>query len=102
MLFANIQMFLAELPACLRTGQAHFQENNPLPEAFLSYLKTNLPEPESHRIYFDYGDQTLDALYPPLQKEVDEVMKAKGFTEKTGSPGHFRERITVNRHGASD
>ena len=70
--------------ACLSTHWpgTFSKENNPLPEAFLSYLKTNLPEPESHRIYFDYGDQTLDALYPPLQKEVDEVMKAKGFTEK--------------------
>lgn len=58
-------------------------ENNPVPDAFLNYLKLNLPSPKDHKIYFDYGDQTLDALYPPLQKRVDEVMKEKGFNEKS-------------------
>jgi len=53
-----------------------------VPEAFINYLKSGLPNPGSHTIYFDYGDKTLDALYPPLQKKVDEVMKARGFTEK--------------------
>lgn len=56
--------------------------NNPVPDAFICYLKTNLPDPKTHKIYFDYGDQTLDAMYPPLQLKVDEVMKSKGFTEK--------------------
>jgi predicted alpha/beta superfamily hydrolase len=55
-------------------------ENNPVPNAFLSYLTTHLPNPENHKIYFDYGDQTLDAMYPPLQKQVDAVLKVKGFT----------------------
>lgn len=57
-------------------------ENNPVPAAFVNYLKTHLPNPRKNKFYFDYGDQTLDALYPPLQKKVDEVMKTKGFTEK--------------------
>jgi enterochelin esterase-like enzyme len=57
-------------------------EGNPVPEAFLRYMRTHLPNPNTHRIYFDYGDQTLDALYPPLQQKVDEVMKEKGFDAK--------------------
>lgn len=57
-------------------------ENNPVPGAFVSYMKAYLPDPKTHKIYFDYGDQTLDALYPPLQKMVDEVMRSKGFSEK--------------------
>lgn len=57
-------------------------ENNPVPDAFFSYMKTNLPNPKNHKIYFDYGDQTLDALYPPLQKKADEVIKMNGFTDK--------------------
>jgi len=56
-------------------------ENNPVPKAFVTYLKSNLPNPKNHKLYFDYGDQTLDALYAPLQKKVDDVMKAKGFTD---------------------
>jgi enterochelin esterase-like enzyme len=57
-------------------------ENNPVPDTFISYLKTNLPDPKTHKIYFDYGDQTLDAMYPPLQQKVDEIMKTWGFTNK--------------------
>lgn len=70
--------------ACLSTHWPGLftMENNPVPDAFIAYLNDNLPDPKSHKFYFDYGDQTLDAMYPPLQKKVDEVMKAKGFTRK--------------------
>lgn len=57
-------------------------EGNPIPDAFLRYMRTHLPNPNTHKIYFDYGDQTLDALYPPLQQKVDEVIKEKGFDAK--------------------
>lgn len=57
--------------------------NNPVPEAFFSYLQKKLPPPEKHRIYFDYGTETLDAMYADLQTTVDGIMKQKGFTEKT-------------------
>jgi predicted alpha/beta superfamily hydrolase len=53
--------------------------NNPIPTAFMNYLKRNLPSAMTHKIYFDYGDQTLDALYEPFQKEVDMIMRAKGY-----------------------
>lgn len=56
-------------------------ENNPIPDAFYAYMRKQLPDPKTHRIYFDYGDQTLDALYPPLQKRADAVMTEKGFTD---------------------
>ena len=70
--------------ACLSTHWpgTFTMKNNPVPETFARYLSNNLPDPKTHKIYFDYGDQTLDALYPPLQKKVDEIMKAKGFTGK--------------------
>ncbi len=58
-------------------------ENNPIPNAFMQYLSTNLPTPKSHKIYFDYGDQTLDSLYPAVQEKVDAIMKDKGFDEKS-------------------
>lgn len=70
--------------ACLSTHWIGtvLMDNNPVPDAFVKYLNENLPDPAIHKIYFDYGDQTLDALYPPLQKKVDEVMKARGFSDK--------------------
>lgn len=64
-------------------------ENNPIPEAFVQYLKNKLPHPKTHKIYFDYGDQTLDALYPALQQKVDVVMKAKGYTNKNWETKFF-------------
>jgi predicted alpha/beta superfamily hydrolase len=70
--------------ACLSTHWTGiFQiDNNPVPQAFYDYLKSNLPNPKNHKIYFDYGDQTLDSLYPTLQKQVDIIMTEKGFTNK--------------------
>lgn len=70
--------------ACLSTHWpgVFTMENNPVPDTFVRYIETNLPDPKTHKLYFDFGDQTLDAMYPPLQKKVDEVMKAKGFTDK--------------------
>jgi enterochelin esterase-like enzyme len=77
--------------ACFSThwpGTFHV-DNNPVPEAFVRYIRDHLPDPSSHRLYFDYGDQGLDALYPPLQTKADAVMKAKGFSEKNWITRYF-------------
>ncbi|KAF0195796.1 MAG: hypothetical protein FD166_2762 [Bacteroidetes bacterium] len=70
--------------ACLSTHWpgVFSMENNPCPDAFFNYLKGNLPDPATHHIYFDYGDQTLDALYPPLQKKADDIMSLRGYSSK--------------------
>jgi len=67
--------------ACLSTHWVGIfkAENNPIPAAFMKYLRKKLPSPKNHKIYFDYGTATLDALYPPFQKQADEIMTAKGF-----------------------
>lgn len=51
-----------------------------VPAAFRNYLDASLPQANTVKIYFDHGNQTLDALYPPLQEKVDEIMRAKGYT----------------------
>lgn len=56
-------------------------ENNPIPNAFYQYLTKNVKKIKKNKIYFDYGDQTLDAMYPPLQKEVDKIMTKNGFNK---------------------
>lgn len=93
--------------ACLSTHWPgiFLVENNPIPDSFVLYLKENLPNPKNHTIYFDYGDQTLDALYPPLQKKVDEIMRQKGFTDenwitkffpgKDHSEKSWKERLNI-------
>lgn len=59
--------------ACLSTHWlgTFTNENNPVPAAFISYLKQKLSKLQQHTLYFDCGDQTLDAFYPPYQKQVD-------------------------------
>jgi enterochelin esterase-like enzyme len=77
--------------ACLSTHWTgiYVVEGNPVPDAVFQYLTTHLPDPENHKIYFDHGDQTLDALYPTLQKKADAIMKAKGYTEKNWITRYF-------------
>lgn len=69
--------------ACLSTHWPGIfsMEANPIPDAFFAYMNKHLPKANTHKLYFDYGDQTLDALYPPLQQKADAILKAKGYTE---------------------
>jgi predicted alpha/beta superfamily hydrolase len=78
--------------ACLSTHWPGIftTENNPIPNAFYQYLKKNIKKIKSNKIYFDYGDKTLDEMYPPLQKEVDSIFKNKGFKDKNWQT-HFFE-----------
>ncbi len=55
--------------------------NNPYPEAIFNYMDANLPKADSHRLYFDYGNKTLDQHYPQYAPRVDEILKAKGYSE---------------------
>ena len=77
--------------ACLSThwiGSFVF-EYNPLPGAFHDYLKEKLPRPGHHLIYFDCGDQGLDASYPPYQKEIDILLQQKGYTSRNSTTRYF-------------
>lgn len=56
---------------------------------FRNYLKINLPNPKKHKIYFDYGDQTLDSFYQPFQEKIDAIMIEKGFTAKNWETKFF-------------
>jgi enterochelin esterase-like enzyme len=51
-----------------------------IPNGFYQYLKDELPSPKTHKIYFDYGTETLDQYYKPYQLEVDKIMTEKGYT----------------------
>lgn len=46
-------------------------------------LEKALPDPKTHKIYFDFGTETKDGTYEPLQQQVDARMKAAGYTEGT-------------------
>jgi predicted alpha/beta superfamily hydrolase len=74
--------------------------------AYLGWLRSHLPPPGRHRIYFDHGTVFLDALYAPFQEPVDRMMAELGFRagvdfESRVYPGAthneqaWRERIDV-------
>ena len=68
--------------ACLSTHWPgiYTAEKNPIPGAILQYMKKNLPSPKTHRIYFDFGTETLDTLYEQFQIKADLIMRSKGYT----------------------
>jgi len=60
-----------------------------VPSLFRHYLSTHLPSPSNHKIYFDYGSTTLDAVYKPYQTLVDSLMIQKGYTSKNWMTREF-------------
>lgn len=70
--------------ACLSTHWVGFRdfENNPIPESFFAYMQKKLPKAKNHKIYFDYGTETLDASYLKYEYRVDEVLQNKKYTTK--------------------
>ncbi|XOV80793.1 MAG: alpha/beta hydrolase [Aestuariibacter sp.] len=69
--------------ACLSTHWLGVgpEDKDWLPPYFFQYMVASLPDPKTHRIYFDFGTETLDQYYPPLQAEADKVMRNKGYSE---------------------
>ena len=60
-----------------------FDADDPRPvryaAAYFDWLSRKLPRAGRHRLYFDHGDATLDALYGPYQQQVDAIVRAKGY-----------------------
>ncbi|APD07953.1 hypothetical protein UJ101_02454 [Flavobacteriaceae bacterium UJ101] len=77
--------------ACLSTHWVgtFTDKNNPIPHQFITYLDNNLPNPDTHKLYFDYGTETLDALYEPFQLQVDSIMRKHHFTNKNWKTSKF-------------
>lgn len=75
--------------ACLSTHctfRSFVSEPNPAAtDAYIAYLRANLPDPKSHRLYMDCGDQTLDAAYVPIMPRIVEAIRRAGYDED-----HFR------------
>lgn len=76
--------------ACLSTHWPGIWTNtqNPVPNAFLHYLKRHRKEAMQTNWYFDHGDKTLDTLYAVHQKRVDSLFNSWEWGET-----QFRSRI---------
>ncbi|MEM7161367.1 MAG: alpha/beta hydrolase-fold protein [Bacteroidota bacterium] len=77
--------------ACLSTHWPGVEEIEGaiIPEAFANYLKEHLPSPSKHRIYFDYGTETLDALYAPWQSQIDTIFFNSAYSEENWQSKKF-------------
>ena len=49
--------------------------------AFERYLRPALPDPRTHKLYFDHGTETLDAIYKAYQDRVDRVVANRGYRQ---------------------
>lgn len=47
----------------------------------VDYFAQHLPRAGAHRLYFDFGTATLDALYEPFQQRMDAALRTLGYTE---------------------
>jgi enterochelin esterase-like enzyme len=46
---------------------------------FEQYLMPSLPNPKTHKLYFDHGTETLDSIYARYQTRVDAVVARRSY-----------------------
>ncbi|PZO05126.1 MAG: esterase [Alphaproteobacteria bacterium] len=51
-------------------------------------IADGLPDPATHRLYFDRGDETLDQFYAFFQSRIDETVRTQGW-----GPDRFRSLV---------
>lgn len=66
-------------------GETDRSESIRIGQAFLTWVDANLPTPGGHRLYFDHGDQGLDAYYAPFQARMDDILKRHGYVDGVDS-----------------
>ena len=57
------------------------EEYEVVSSAFERYLAPALPDPRTHKLYFDHGSETLDAIYARYQQRVDAVVARRGYKQ---------------------
>jgi predicted alpha/beta superfamily hydrolase len=72
----------------------------------VDYAAKHLPPPRGHKLYFDFGTETLDKDYEPYQNQLDALVAARGYragvewvTKKFPGEDHsersWRKRVQV-------
>ena len=51
-------------------------------------IRRGLPDPATHRLYMDRGDETLDQFYAVFQSRIDSVIRGEGW-----GPDRFRSLV---------
>jgi predicted alpha/beta superfamily hydrolase len=50
-------------------------------EELVDEMARHLPDPSDHKLYFDFGTETLDSEYEPYQRRMDEHVHKAGYRE---------------------
>jgi len=58
-------------------------EYQAISSVFERYLTTALPDPATHRLYFDHGSENQDAFYARYQQRVDGAVARRGYIHGT-------------------
>ena len=72
----------------------------------VSEMAKGLPDPKTHKLYFDHGTEWVDADYEHYQNQMDEYLRAAGYVEEQNwitrkfvGAGHseaaWRERVHI-------
>lgn len=82
-----------------------FAPNEEIPTVFNAYVKQNIIPERVGKIYFDYGTETLDAMYEPFQNNINVVLEENGFvvgenwtTEKFPGAAHDEKSWAARLH----
>lgn len=54
-------------------------ENDGFGNGMLNYVRTSLPDPATHKIYFDCGTETIDTNYAPWLEKAVKIAEEKGY-----------------------
>jgi len=57
-------------------------------QAWSDVIRRGLPDPATHRLYMDRGDETVDQFYAFFQSRIDGVIRAEGW-----GPERFRTLV---------
>ena len=81
--FGGAGMMSTHWPLFLKPdGQSVSEEEyEVVSSAFERYLAPALPDPKTHKLYFDHGSETLDAIYARYQERVDTVVARRGYQQ---------------------
>ncbi|HWT14098.1 MAG TPA: alpha/beta fold hydrolase [Allosphingosinicella sp.] len=94
--FGGAGMVSTHWPLLLpREGQELSEEDrDAVASAFEGYLRSALPWPGRHLLYFDHGSETLDRHYAAYQQRIDRLVAGRGWSRD-------RDWISRNFPGAA-
>ena len=69
--------------------------------AAFNYLRANLADPATHRLYQDHGTTELDANYAPYQLLVNDLARERGYEDGKNFETRVFEGTSHSRAGGS-